>query len=525
MESSLKRWWTAVAVVAVITIGRIVLVDSLHDQGFFAKYLIFASRILAGHIPRDRLLDLSPMYLWLTVALRGIGASFHVIRSLQIVLVSVAALLAAVAVRSWGRVAMVAAAGFILASRGALVCATELEPETWILLFNAAALSVLMNNRRLRGGIYLGLSAIFRPVGFFVALVAGSVVRSWRLVAAAAGPIMIIAGVNLALTGELALMDPGTVFYEGMNPSASGYAGVQPRIVTDLERSSAEPDFLHVAYRAVAAESMGKPVSRTESNRFWIGKAFAFMREYPIAAIRLTARKFYFALHSYEAYDLVTMVRKDHELSRWPIFLPFGVMVGLAFMALIFRAPRIAPAVAFAIAVMLTLVLFYVTARQRNAILPAVAILAAIGFVELLQRHHILGAIGAALIAILLSINGRAQKEDMAGWLGLQNGFDRAIALELQRKWAEADALLQQMEQYRPVRENRAVSSVAYYRAVAAAHLDRDPRPLLNRAEIEAPGNEHVLAMRAAWGDRDSERRLQALHDPFTAREALLEAK
>ena len=87
----------------------------------------------------------------------------------------------------------------------------------------------------------------------------------------------------------------------------------------------------------------------------------------------------------------------------------------------------------------------------------------------------------------------------------------------------QADALLAQLENehYRPIRENRAVSSVAYYRAVAAAHLGRDPRPFLAVAEREAPGNEHVLAMQAALGNRSAERLLFELHDPFTARRAL----
>jgi hypothetical protein len=76
------------------------------------------------------------------------------------------------------------------------------------------------------------------------------------------------------------------------------------------------------------------------------------------------------------------------------------------------------------------------------------------------------------LITILLTLNGNAQKEDAAGWLGVRNNFDVAIALERAGRWGEADALLQQLEDdgYHPIRENRAVSSIAYYRALAAAH-------------------------------------------------------
>jgi hypothetical protein len=176
----------------------------------------------------------------------------------------------------------------------------------------------------------------------------------------------------------------------------------------------------------------------------------------------------------------------------------------------------------FAAATLLPLVVFYATARQRNALLPAAAVLAAAGLAEILRRRDLLAASAAAAIAIFLSVNGNAQREDLAGWFGWRNLFDQAIALENAGRWAEADVMLQDLRGYRPMRENRAVSSVAYYRARAATHLGRDPRKLLDEAEREAPGNEHVLAMRAAIvGDRKSEARLYRLHDPFTARRAL----
>ncbi len=116
----------AILVLALITWGRIRLIDSLPDQGFFAKYTIVADQILSGHMPRERLLDFSPLYLWFIVAMRAIGAGFVTIRTLQIIFVSIAALLAGVAARRWGTIAMVTAPLLLLGSRSALVCATDL---------------------------------------------------------------------------------------------------------------------------------------------------------------------------------------------------------------------------------------------------------------------------------------------------------------------------------------------------------------------------------------------------------------
>jgi hypothetical protein len=520
-----------ILIIALLTVARICMVNALPDQGYFGKYSITADQILAGHIPRDRLLDFSPLYLWFVVALRALGIDF---RALQIVLVSVAAVLTAIAARRFGTIATIAAPILLLGSRSALVCATDLEPETLILVLNAAALAALSSicpspaGRRWReapdegrvrsilSGLLLGLSATCRPVAILAIVGLAILCRSWRIIAGAAVPIAIMLAVNFSLTGEVTLMDPGTVFYEGMNPNAAGYEGVQPRIVNDLERQSRDPDYLHIAYRVVAARALGHPVTRAESNRYWTGKAIAFARAYPLAALRLTARKFYFALHSYDAYDLATMARKNFLLARH-LFIPFGVIVALAIAAILLRVRGIAPFVVVSAAFAIPLVVFYVTARQRNALLPSVVVLAAAGLAEIVRRKHWLAGAAAVIIAVLLSIDGPAQREDAAGWLGVRNDFDAAIALEQGGRWGEADALLAQLEAegYRPIRENRAVSSIAYYRAMAAAHLGRDPRLFLDRAEREAPGNEHVLALR---GDR---KLLFELHDPITAERAL----
>jgi hypothetical protein len=574
----------AVAGLAVITWLRIYLVDTLPDQGYFAKYITFADRILAGNIPRDRLGDLSPAYLWLIVVLRFIGCSVTAIRDLQIVMLSVAAALCGLAAaRVAGWYAAVAAVVLVFANRAALVIAAEIEPETLILLALAGSLLALVqweSDRRvslvIAAGVFLGIAVTGRPI----AALAMILIAMWLFtrqrrslipfVIAAAVPIAMALIVNGTLTGHLSIMEPGTGLYDGNNALATGCAGVLPRIVADLDAASNEPDYLHVAYRLVAARATAGTLDPRIGNRYWSGKSLAWMRTYPAAAARLFAWKALLSIHSYDIYDLSTTRRKAEELALWPA-VPFGFLTMLAMAAVVLRQQRASLVLVLLVmlATIAALIVFNVSARQRDALLPPLAILGAVGIVEIAHRRRTsLVIICVAVIggAFLLDVNGPPQWEDDYAWWASFRAtdaaahgvtavasvmrpadpltvdpralraaaigalsvtskpelrFDAALALEKASAWAEADRVLASLTEYLPRRDNRAVSSVAYYRARAAMHLRHDPRPLLEQAESDAPGDPQVLAARAVAGDAASGRRLDLLHDPFTRDYAL----
>ena len=645
-----KRWLIgcALASAGVITCLRLLLVERLADRGFFVKYVQFADEILAGRVPRARLGDVSPGYLWTTVALRFLRATPHDVIVLQIIAVTLAALcLSICAWRIGGPMAALGSALVLLANRAALVCATELEPETLILLMSSIGLAALGTfaaeraavpadgGRRLRGSISsllvagsaFGVSAVCRPVALLA--IAGLAFWLWQrtrrgalwFIAAAAVPIALVVVVNATLSGEGLIMDPGTVFFEGMNPLAAGYAGVQPRIVNDLETISSEPDFLHVAYRIVAARATRSPMNRSASNHYWSSRAWSFVRLEPAAAMRLTLRKLLLACQSYDAYDLSTMVRKSEAMDRLP-WLPFGFVLALAVAAslLWYRDPAflegralrppmgggegmvespaiskgmsLTPIVIFTLANAVTLVIFYVTARVRNALLPGLAVLAGVGVALLLgiarrdRRRALVIALLILASALILGIDGDGQREDRHGWnasfhageaeraaraatargathqaaiframaacwrptdpnsvdrrllaavalktlsheVRPERRFDLAIALENGGDWSSAARVLDELSAggYRPRRENRAVSSVAFYQARAA--LRSGGAALagqhLTVAALDAPGDPYVLALRMLIEPQSSgtaiaaRRELEELHDPFTA--------
>jgi len=534
---SRRSLFLALLALAGLTWLRVALVDHLPDQGFFEKYLV-----IARTLPRERLAEVSPAYLWLMVLLRGVGP--HAIRTMQIIGVSIAALAAAMAAgRLGGRTAAFAAAIFILGSRATLVCATDLEPEILIVLLDSFALVALARERWFAGGALLGLAATGRPVALLVAAAIGAWLLLRRELRDAAAfaiavslPVMLAITGNFIITGDASLMDPGCAFYEGMNPSSEGYAGVQPRIVKEIEGAVQQPDYVHVAYRIVASRAAGRTLTHRESNAWWTAKAVAFMREYPENAARIAARKLLFAFHAYDRWDLSTMARKSRALERWPVWIPFPLMAALAGVALLRRRREATIPLLFAAASMTVLVLFFVSGRQREAVIPALAVAAAIGVSELvsvLRTSRLEAALmiaGIVIIATLLSVDGPAQREDLYTWGLLHDdeamAFDRARELGRHGDWAAADALFDALQRagYQPLREASAVPSVAWYRARAALHLRRDPRPQLAVAAAAAPGDVHVLALQAVLGDRAAMRRANALHDPFTAEMALAEA-
>ena len=269
------------------------------------------------------------------------------IRNTQIALLSIAAALCGIAAwRIAGRWAGIAATVLVLLNRAALIAATEFEPETLIVFALSASLAALVAWHRDRrtwivatAGLFLGIAVTCRPV----AALALILISIWMIVLrrrvapfliAAAIPIAIVLAVNGHLTGHISIMEPGTGLYDGNNALATGCAGVLPRIVADLDAASHEPDYLHVAYRLVAARA-----NASEGNRYWSRKSLAWMRTYPGAAARLFAWKALLSVHNYDIFDLSTMWRKNAMLPRWP-FVPFGALTALTIAALLLHRPR-----------------------------------------------------------------------------------------------------------------------------------------------------------------------------------------
>ncbi|MEN8165432.1 MAG: hypothetical protein ABFS37_14990, partial [Acidobacteriota bacterium] len=455
----------ALLVLAGITWIRISSINQLPDQGFFAKYTAIASEILAGHMPLDRLGDLSTGYLWFVVLCLGpLGLDTVALRTAQIIGVSLAAAICgATAWRRWGLGAGLGATVILLASRAALVNATEIEPETVILVLTSAGLSLIIASDRpgLRAiaGLVLGLAVVTRPSVLLPVMLA-IVGLGWRarpgrrllavlpLILGVAVPVLAVRLALTAVTGAPPTpMNPGTVLSEGWNPLATGYQGEAPAVVKDIEHTLELPDGLHVAYRLVAARATGRPVSPENANAYWAKRALAFVRHEPAAALELGLRKAVLALHSYDAWDLKTLQRKAENLAGGP-FIPFALLAALAALGLGFgwRQPWTPVLGLWVVGGWSVMILFYVTARQRNVLLPAVALLAGVAINGLVfawrsgRRRTVAVALGTAVLSgVLLSVEGSAQREDRHSWRLLEG--QEAMAHEMKTALPEDEKI------------------------------------------------------------------------------------
>ncbi len=175
----------------------------------------------------------------------------------------------------------------------------------------------------------------------------------------------------------------GVNFYIGNNPRADGtYRPIVPGKQTpELERR--EP-------ARIAEQELGRRLGAAEVSRYWLDRALAWARSHPGAFARLTVRKVGLFWSWYEWPDAVDYydLRGQSPVYRLPL-LEFGGVTLLAAMGLGFlrggRMRRLAPALVFAGAWMVSTVAFFLFARYRLPAVPALLLLAALPAAALVE--------------------------------------------------------------------------------------------------------------------------------------------
>lgn len=421
----------------------------------FAKYPQAATQYLAHTLPSERLLDFSPFYFYLHVIEKlFLPTAEGSIILLQLFAVAIAAALLLLLLQRFvsTKIAMIAVAAFIF-SPGMMVYSCILEPDAFLVVFLIGFLYFVSRNERkswLISGFFLALALAIRPsvlplLGFiplYFRLNSGRQrwISSAALVLAPSLLLLLVLGVrNGRVIGEYSPlgMNPGFVFFEGNNPLSTGKSAIYPPIVGELKNELADqPDNPHMTYRLVAERASVRQLTSSDANRYWRRKGLNFIVDYPGHFAANLLRKGYSIFHSFQRHDLFPAYTFAHRLhAAWIPSLPFALLAILAWGGMVLARRdwrRYLLIYALLVSQTAMMLLFYVSERQKMALLPAVIFFAALAgqqIVKFSTRKQLGIAFGVVLLTVTLSWPGDLMREEAHLW----NGYAAS-----DRAWVEA---------------------------------------------------------------------------------------
>ena len=244
-------------------------------------------------------------------------------------------------------------------------------------------------------GVALGLAAITRPnvlavAAFiwlaYVAARAGKrlprrrIIVSLAILYGLAGAFVgAVAARNYAVAREPVLISwqGGVNLWIGNNPEADGMTAMVPGTHGDWWRG-------HYESIRMAEEAVGRPLSRSEVDHYYLARVAEFGRTEPLTALRLLAQKTYFFTNAYEVannFDLYYLKKHFWVLKYDPVSL--YVVLPFAFFGMILYARRwrqLAPSYIYVVAYSASVILFFVNARFRMPVVPYFCVFAAAAF-------------------------------------------------------------------------------------------------------------------------------------------------
>ena len=439
MVVSRQSRWAAIAAVAAAGIILHASLSGVLAGNDFLKYPLAADQFLRGELPSERLRDFSPLYLGLHIAAqRLLPEPVLVVQIMQDALCIASAVLLLLLLETLvpAALAIAGTVAFLLNS-SVIIYTHVLEPEILLVFFLLGVAYFAGREGRggtLLSGIFCGLAAITRPsflplvfllpVWFLVRGDRGArwLTRSALFVTPSVLAVIAVAAISAGRQGEApsaVIMSPGTVFFEGNNPLSMGF-GVYPPLVSDLGfEISDQIDYQHAVYRLLARRATGREMTQGETNRFWAGKAVAFMRDEPAHAMRLFAAKAWYFLHDYRKHDINGAYLMDRRLSAvgWLPAIPFALVSALALAGFAILTPRwkqtlpcfLIWANQFGVSV-----LMYVSDRQRVAVLPFFIIFAAaaLGWSLKSRKNGVVLVLAVIPLSVFLRVKSDVLRED-----------------------------------------------------------------------------------------------------------------
>lgn len=403
------RWRVGLAaVLALATLLRVAYVVELRATPWFDQLVVdpeyydqWAQRLAAGDWLGTGAFYMDPLYPYLLGALYAVAGRDLVLARLLNVVCSVAAcaLTAGLGRRVGGpTVGLLAGLGLALYEPDIFNCG-ELDKTALSMLLVAAFLFLLSDRRRgarVAAGFVLGLATltranllVFVPLGA-LALAAGPDGRPRASRATTAALFLLAVALalapvtwrNLHVSGEWVptTTQLGQNFYTGNNPeNPYGAYGVVSFV-------RANPHFEEADFRAAAETRSGRTLGAGAASRFWLRAGLAHLATEPVFALQAFARKAVLFWNDFEisdSQDQYLMARESRVL-RLPL-LGFGEVVSLAVLGLVAYGRRRRLVRLLGMYVLLygaTLVAFFIFARYRIQVVPALLPLAGLGVME-----------------------------------------------------------------------------------------------------------------------------------------------
>ena len=363
--------YTLYALVFLVAISaRILFLVWIDEPILFFKYPYFAAKLAGGEDIGERLVDLSPFYLYFLTFLKAIfGADWATAKLIQSFIGALNALLIlALGSRLFNKTAGLFASLIYALYGNVIILESTLEPAVFVLLFNLLSVYFLVLAKGdsklsprttyliVAGGLFTGLSIITKPNAFlFVPLgiawllffPTGNLTFRGRLVHAlifcgsALVVVMPVTIRNYVKVNDFVLVtaDAGKVFYHGNSKGATALEGGDLPDYGFSDDGNGEPDYAHVVFRNTAARLTGNTLSPSESSWFWIKKTLDDILDNRAQYLKREVKKFVFFFTDYEVHYIASAHVEYKESLRFPL-IRYGIIISLGILGMLLSLKR-----------------------------------------------------------------------------------------------------------------------------------------------------------------------------------------
>lgn len=425
-EKDKEKIWILAIFVLAFALRIIYLLQIRSSPHFFSPTMdplfhdAWAQNIAGGNWIGGKVFFRAPFYAYfLAIVYKIFGHDYIIPRLIQHLIGSFSCVLVYLLAKRLFNRKVAVVSGLIAASYGMLLYFEgELLLDSFLVLFDLLLILLLLKVREVPKlsrwflcGVVLGFSAITRPnILFFIPFVwlwiflifkKEKPFKKIRTYSASflLGSILIISPItlrNLFVDGDLVLIasQGGINFYIGNNKNSDGMSAIFYK-----------DDWQYRDFQQMAEKEEGGSLKPSEISNFYYRKGIDFLLEDPSHAFNLLVKKLYLFWNRFEIsnnQDIYFFQRYSSLIRRLPLGFwligPLGLL-GMVLSMLVIKRPQkvrsnrivdqrrnISLAILFVFSYLVTVVMFFVTARFRLPAIPFLIIFSGFSLVWLAER-------------------------------------------------------------------------------------------------------------------------------------------